>query len=81
MYYDGPSVGWVSGLDSSDEEEEGCGVGGDTKVRPGCEMELGHNAFLTAATLQEWRRERGAGERGMEQGEEQDSRRNTGRTR
>ena len=52
----------MSGLDSSDEEEEGCGVGGDTKVRPGCEMELGHNAFLTAATLQEWRREEQAKE-------------------
>ena len=53
VHHDGPSVGWVQGLDSSNEKEEGCWVGGDTKIRPGCEMKLGHNAFLMAATLQE----------------------------
>ena len=67
VHYDGPSVGWVQGLNPLDEKEEGCGVIRYIKIRPDCEMELGHNAFLTAATLQEQRRGGGTGKRGMEE--------------
>ena len=41
----------MGGLDPTDEKEEGCGGGGDTIVRPAHEMELAHNALLTATTL------------------------------
>ena len=51
MYYNGSATRGVGGLDPTDEKEEGCGMRGNTKVWPGHEMELGHNALLTAASL------------------------------
>ena len=52
VYHNGSAARRVHGLDPTDEKEEGRGVGGDTKVRPSREMELGHNALLAATTLQ-----------------------------